>query len=160
MTLCAAVTLALCLGISIATENYALLIFAATVVVVAILVFMPGYIPLFAFGLLMPFSLPVPFVWDFPFLLLALGICGVKYWLQRGLENRKLKQQHVHYRVLDLPIALFVTWVFLRYCMKPALPNLMGWGTNVTGFRAWLSYGLAFGILFSLGRLSAIARAS
>jgi O-antigen ligase len=151
----AAVVLALCLGVSIATENYALLVFAGTLVVVATLVFMPGYIPLFVFGLLMPFSLPVPFVWNFPFLMLALGICGVKYWLQRGLESRQNLQRSIRLKAVSITVALFFTWVFLRYCMKPAFPNLMGWGANVTGFRAWLNYALSFGVLFALGRVIA-----
>jgi O-antigen ligase len=152
LTLGAAVTIALCLGISIATENYALLIFGATVVIVGILVLMPGYVPLFVFGLLMPFSLPVPFIFGFPFLFIALGICALKYWLQRGLQN---SQQPMRFNAVDFSIGLFFTWAFLRYCMKPAFPNLMGWGTNVTGFRAWLSYALSFGVLFFMGRFVA-----
>jgi O-antigen ligase len=153
LTFGAAVVVALCVGISIATENYALLVMASTVIIVGTLVVMPGYIPLFVFGLLMPFSLPVPFVYAFPFLFLALGICGVKYWLQRGLQNRKLSRQSTPVlSSTNLSIGLFFTWVFLRYCMKPALPNMMGWGMNVTGFRAWLSYAMCFGVVFFLSR--------
>jgi O-antigen ligase len=110
---------------------------------------------LFVFGLLMPFSLPVPFVLNLPFLLLALGLCAVKYWLQHGLQNRKLAKQSVHYRILDVPIAVFFAWIFVRYFMNPSIPNLMGFGMNVTGFRSWLSYALAFGILFFIGRFVA-----
>ena len=155
MTLGAAVVLALCLGISIATENYALLIFASTVVVVGLLVVMPGHIPLFVFALLVPFSLPVPYVWNFPFLMIGLGICAVKNWLQGGLRNRGLRRngQTANFSTVNLPIVFFMTWVFLRYCLKPSLPNVMGWGTNVTGFRSWLSYALSFAVLFYLGRL-------
>jgi len=156
LTFGAAVTLALVAGISIATENYALLVFSAAVVVVAILVFMPGYIPLFVFGLLMPFSLPVPFVWNFPFSLVALSICAVKYWLQTGLQTRKLPgQPSMHFKVVNFSIGLFFTWVVLRYCMKPAIPNMLGFGMNVTGFRAWLNYFLSFCVLFFIGRFVA-----
>jgi O-antigen ligase len=126
--------------------------FGATAIIVGMLVVMPGFAPLFAFGLLMPFSLPVPFIYGFPFLLLALIICGVKYWLQRGLKNRKIGQPTLHLKTTDLSLILFFTWVFLRYCMKPAFPNVMGWGTNVTGFRAWLNYALSFGVIFFTGR--------
>jgi O-antigen ligase len=155
LTFGAAIAIALCAGISIATEHYALLIMTSTVIVVGILVIMPGYVPLFAFGLLMPFSLPVPFVYAFPFLFLALGICGVKYWLQRGLQNRKIKVKVARANSMDFAIRLFFAWVFVRYCMKPAFPNLMGWGANVTGFRAWLNYALSFGVLFFTGRFVA-----
>ena len=146
--------LALLLGISLATENYVLLIFAATVVTVVILVIMPGSIPLFVFGILMPFSLPVPFIWNFPFLMIALAICGVKFWLQRGLQQR-LNHKFLTFSGVDIPIGLFFTWVFIRYCMKPVFPNVMGFGNSATGFRSWLSYGLSFGVLFYTGRFIA-----
>jgi O-antigen ligase len=155
VTLCAAVVLALCLGISIATENYMLLAFVATLVVVGGLVVMPGYVPLLVFSLLMPFSLPIPFIWNFPFLMIGLGICAVKHWLQGGLRQRTLKsgKESDNFQTVTLPLLIFMVWVFFRYCMNPALPNFMGWGTNVTGFRAWLGYFLCFGVLFYTGRL-------
>src|ERR1700728_4989972 len=128
LTFGAAVALALLTGISIATENYALLIFAGTSIIVAILVFMPGYIPLFVFGILMPFSLPVPFVWNFPFLMIGLGICALKHWLQRGLQRNK---EITRFNAVNLSVGLFIACAFLRYCASPALPNVMGWGTNV-----------------------------
>ncbi len=154
LTFGAAVTLALVLGISIATANYALLIFAATLILVVALVLMPGYIPLFIFGLLMPFSLPIPYIWNCPFLLIAMGICALKYWLQRGLLQRGLQRDRLssNFKAVDFSIGLFFTWVFVRYCMKPALPNVLGFGTNVTGFRSWLNYGLSFCVLLFVGR--------
>jgi O-antigen ligase len=158
LTLAAAVVLALCLGISIATENYALLIFASTLVIVGGLVLMPGHVPLLVFALLVPFSLPVPFVWNFPFLMIGLGICAVKHWMQGGLRLRGLRRNNeeaAHFSTINLPIAFFMAWVFVRYCIKPSLPNVLGWGTDVTGFRAWLSYALAFGVVFYTGRLLA-----
>jgi len=153
LTFGAAVILALCLGISIATESYALLILGTTVVIVGALVVLPGYVPLFVFGILMPFSLPVPFIWSFPFLMIALGICGAKYWLQTGLRNRKLSKQRAHFSAMNISIGLFFFWVFLRYWMNPALPNVLGWGTSVTGFRSWLNYALSFGVVLLTGRL-------
>ncbi len=155
ITLCAAVVLALCLGISIATENYMLLAFVATLVIVGGLVVMPGYVPIFVFSLLMPFSLPIPFIWNLPFLMIGLGICVVKHWLQGGLRQRTLKsgKQSDHFRSATIPIIIFMLWVFFRYCMNPSLPNFMGWGTNVTGFRSWLSYALCFGVLFYTSRV-------
>ncbi|HEY3857314.1 MAG TPA: O-antigen ligase family protein [Verrucomicrobiae bacterium] len=154
ITLVAAVILALCLGISIATENYALLAFVATIVVICGLVVMPGYVPLFVFSLLVPFSLPVPFVWDFPVLLIGLGICAVKHWLQGGLRQRGLRKngQNFQYHPATLPMILFMIWAFLRFCLNPSVPNAFGWGANVTGFRAWLDYALCFAILFYTGR--------
>jgi O-antigen ligase len=152
LTFVAAVALALVMGISIATESYSLLIFASSVVVVCILVLMPGYGPLFVFGLLIPFSLPVPFIWNFPFLMIGLGICALKHWLQGGLQS---STRSMNIRTVNISIAVFFVWVFLRYCAKPALPNMLGWGTTVTGFRAWLNYALSFGVVFYLGRLVA-----
>jgi O-antigen ligase len=152
LTFAAAVALALLAGISIATESYSLLIFASSAVIVGVLVIMPGYAPLFVFALLMPCSLPVPFIWNFPFLMIGLAICALKHWLQRGLQSSKRTAQ---FDSINVSIGLFMVWVFLRFCMKPAFPNWMGWGTNVTGFRAWLSYALSFGVVFYMGRLVA-----
>src|SRR5271157_5949601 len=101
LTFAAAVFLALCAGISIATANYGLLIVSAGLAIVATLVVMPGYIPLFVFGLLVPFSLPVPFIWNFPFLFIALGICALKYWLQRGLQH---KTQSIQFKAMDFSV--------------------------------------------------------
>jgi O-antigen ligase len=152
LTFGAAVFMALVAGISIATESYALLIFASTLIVIGTLVVMPGYVPLFVIGLLMPFSVPIPFIWNFPFLLIALGICGVKFWIQRGLRGKK---DGMNFTAMTVPISLFMIWVLIRYCLRPAFPNVLGWGTNVTGFRAWLSYALCFGVVFYTGRLIA-----
>ncbi len=152
LTFAAAVFLALIAGFAVATANYALLEFAAAMVILTTLIVMPGYMPLLVFGLLMPFSLPVPFIWVLPFLFIALGICAVKYWLQRGLQHNP---QSMRFKAMNFSIGLFFAWVFLRYCMKPSLPNMMGFGTNVTGFRAWLNYALSFGVIILLGRLVA-----
>jgi O-antigen ligase len=144
-----AIVLAVCAGISIAMEDYWLLWLAAGAIFITGSLVTPGYVPLLVFGLLIPFSLPIPFIWNMPFLLLALGVCIVKYWLERGLTI------HKHFSpisTVNWSCALFFAWVFLRYCMKPSIPNIMGFGRNVTGFRAWLSYALCFGVLFFLGR--------
>ena len=108
----------------------------------------------------MPFSLPVPFIWNFPFLMIGLGICAVKYWIQGGLRQRGLQDGRHSARVqfITIPMFIYMTWVFLRYCSKPAFPNIMGWGANVTGFRAWLNYALCFGLFFTRDALSATGR--
>jgi O-antigen ligase len=144
-----AIVLAICAGISIAEEDYMLLTLAVCAVGLALLIVTPGYVPLLAFGLLSPVALPLPFIVNFPFLLFALGILILKYWLERGLT---IHRKFTPISTLNWACALFFVWVFLRYCINPSIPNLMGIGTNVTGFRAWLSYGLCFGLMFFLGR--------
>jgi O-antigen ligase len=147
-----AIFLAICAGISISLEDYGLLALAAGFTLWIVLVVMPGYIPLLVVGLLLPFSLPLPIVWNCPFLLIALGTCILKYWLERGLTaHRNITPiSTVHWS-----FGVFFSWVFLRYCMSPSVPNFLGFGRNVTGFRAWLNYALCFGVLFFTGRFVA-----
>jgi O-antigen ligase len=130
-------------------QEYWLLWLAAGTIIFFGLVITPGYVPLLVIGLLMPFSIPLPIIWNLPFLFLALGTCIIKYWLERGLTIHK---PFSPISTVNWSCGLFFTWVFLRYCMKPSIPNVMGFGRNVTGFRAWLSYALCFGVLFFLGR--------
>jgi hypothetical protein len=80
-----AVALAVCLGYGIATESYRSIILLSVLVVFTALLVIPGYIPLLVFGLLTPFTVPLPLIWNFPLMLLALGTCILKYWLQHGL---------------------------------------------------------------------------
>jgi len=151
VTFVIAIFLAICAGISIALEDYSLLILAATLVILGGLLITPGYAPLLVFGLLTPFALPLPLIWNLPFLFLALGICVVKYWFQRGLSPAK----EAPISTMHWSFGLFFGWVFIRYCLNPSIPNMMGFGQNVTGFRSWLSYSLCFGALFFLGRFVA-----
>jgi O-antigen ligase len=144
-----AIVLAICAGISIAMESYTLLTLAICLVTLVLLIITPGYIPLLVVGLLSPVALPLPFIINFPFFLFALGICMVKYWFERGLLAHR---NYTPISTLNWPCNLFFTWVLLRYCITPSLPNLGGFGTNVTGFRAWLNYALCFGVMFYLGR--------
>ncbi|MGA2747413.1 MAG: O-antigen ligase family protein [Verrucomicrobiota bacterium] len=144
-----AVALAVCLGYGIATESYRSIILLSVLVVFTALLVIPGYIPLLVFGLLTPFTVPLPLIWNFPLMLLALGTCILKYWLQHGLAPQ-LKSTSIN--TVTLAMGLFFAWVFVRYCMKPSIPNVMGFGRNVTGFRAYLNYGISFGLLFFLGR--------
>jgi O-antigen ligase len=144
-----AIVIAICAGISIATENYVLLTLAVCAVALVLLIVTPGYIPLLVFGLLSPLALPLPFIVNFPFFLFALGICVLKYWLERGLT---LHRRITPISTLNLSCGLFFAWVFLRYCISPSIPNLLGFGRNVTGFRAWLNYALCFGVMCFLGR--------
>jgi len=147
-----AIFLSICAGISISLEDYGLLALAAGFTLWIVLVVMPGYIPLLVVGLLLPFSLPLPIVWNCPFLLIALGTCILKYWLERGLTHHK---NLTSISSINWSCGIFFAWVFLRYCMNPSIPNMMGFGRSVTGFRSWLNYSLCFGVLFFLGRFVA-----
>src|SRR5665213_909642 len=146
---CAAVVLAVCLGISVATENYILLAFGACIAIGLILIVIPNYAPLLAFGTLCPIAAPIPFISAFPFIAIILGICIVKYVLQRALV-RHSKQREIS--TMIWPFGVLFAWVLFRYCLNPALPNVRGYGENVTGFRSYLNYSICFGIIFFLGR--------
>jgi O-antigen ligase len=108
----------------------------------------PGFIPLLAIGLLNPFVLPIPFVHQFPFLLLILGICCVKLFLWKAMSQQGNAAPYKH--CFTVWFALFFAWVVLRYCMNPVMPNISGFGQNVTGFRAYLNYGVCFGLVLLL----------
>jgi O-antigen ligase len=140
--------MAICLGISVAMGEYRLMLLATGVCVMVALIVFPGYAPLLAFGILCPFAPPLPFVWNFPFVGLILGVCFVKFFVERAIATKPLHGL----KTMTWSFAVFFAWVFIRWAMKPTLPNLLGWGQNITGFRAYLAYGLAFIMVFFLGR--------
>ena len=107
----------------------------------------PGFAPLIAFGILNPFILPIPFVRGVPFILLILAICCVKLFFRNAL-TREGRAEYQH--CFTWGIVLVFGWVALRYCMHPVFPNLSGFGANVTGFRAYLDYGICFALVVLL----------
>lgn len=145
----AAILIAICAGVSIAIEDYWLLWLGGGAVISIGLLIAPGYVPLLVVGLLIPFSLPLPVIWNLPVLTIALGFCVVKYWFERGLT---IHRHSTPVSTMNWSCGLFFGWLFLRYCMSPSIPNFMGFGRNVTGFRSWLNYGLSFCVLFFVGR--------
>lgn len=147
-----AVALALSLGWAIADGNFTFCFVLVAVVVFTAIVVTPGYVPLIVFGILTPFTLPLPFIWNFPFLGLTLGLALTKYFFERGLVTRKAFSGP---SAMTFSYGVFFAWVLCRYCLNPSMPNLMGFGRNVTGFRAWLTYGSSFTLVLFLGRFLA-----
>ncbi|HEX3720185.1 MAG TPA: O-antigen ligase family protein [Verrucomicrobiae bacterium] len=145
----AAIVIAVCAGISIAIEDYWLLWLGGGTVILIGLLITPGYSPLLVVGLLIPFSLPLPLIWNLPVLTIVLGICIVKYWFERGLT---IHRHSTPLSTMNWSCGLFFGWVLIRYCINPSIPNFMGFGRNVTGFRSWLNYALSLGVLFFMGR--------
>jgi O-antigen ligase len=144
-----AIVFAVWMGYAIADENYGLLIMGACASIATILLLMPGYAPLLAFGLLDPFNVPLPMIWGFPPLALVLGFCLLKYALQRGLaKNAKDRPINATF----LLFWVFFGWIVFRFCLNPIFPNLAGFGENTTGFRSYMSYALCFGLMITLGR--------
>lgn len=148
VTLAVCAALAVIVGYTLAMGNYILLLYGSMAGIVIFLLVAPGYLPLIALGLVGPFTLPLPFVRDFPFLAFALGVCLVKYMVRRWMLHRT----DLSYKLRINPaIGVFFGWVFLRYCIDPVIPNLTGFGENMSGFRAYLSYAISFGLVLSLG---------
>ena len=142
------ILLALLLGVSVATENYLSLFLGVIITVATATLIIPGYTGLLAIGLLSPFALPLPFIYQFPFLLFVIGICAFKYLLRGTLLHRP---QTSFIAGFTVPMGFFFVWVLLRYCMNPTLPNVHGFGEDVTGFRSYLNYGMCFALLVLLG---------
>jgi hypothetical protein len=145
----AAMVFAVWMGFAIAEENYGLLVLGACATVATILLLMPGYAPLLAFGLLDPFSVPLPMIWGFPPLALTLGFCAVKYALARGLAKNA---KEIRVNAIIPAFLIFFGWIVVRYCVNPALPNAAGFGESTTGFRPYLNYAICFGVIIALGR--------
>lgn len=143
--------LALILGFSVATQEYALLaLFGYFIVGISVLLFADN-IPLLAFGLTSPFLLPLPFVWGFPLFPLILAICTFKLILQRAVSQEKHNRKRIPTFVW--PFTLFFLSVLLRYLIDPALPNFSGYGENVTGFRPYFAYFTCFYFMLILGHV-------
>ena len=106
-----------------------------------------GFVPLIAVGLLNPFILPIPFVHAVPFMLMILGICCVKLFFQNAISRRHRENYQHCFAAGSL---ILFGWVALRYCMNPVMPNVAGFGENVSGFRAYLQYGLCFALTLLL----------
>ena len=107
----------------------------------------PGYVPLLALGVLNPLVLPIPFIYSFPFLIVMFGVCVVKLIFRDTLTHTEFRN---YQSCLTLWISAFFGWVAMRYLMKPVMPNLTGFGTNITGFRSYLSYGVCFALIIGL----------
>jgi len=141
--------LALILGFSVATQEYALLaLFGYFIVGISVLLFAEN-IPLLAFGLISPFLLPLPFVWGFPLFPLILALCTFKLILHKAVSQDKHDRKRIPTFVW--PFTLFFLSVLLRYIIDPALPNFAGFGENVTGFRPYFAYFTCFYFLIILG---------
>ena len=138
------------IGYSLAAANYELLVLLVAFAVFLFVLLTPDYGTLLALGLLSPFNLPVPFIRGFPLLLLILLTCLVKYSIRRWLTHRKDPGRK---GITPLAFGLFFAWILVRYCLNPSLPNVSGFGDNVTGFRAYLNYSLCFGIIWLMGRV-------
>ena len=145
VTLGLCVVLAAFLGYLLANGDYGTLLSLTYLAVAMFLFFAPGYIPLIALGLVSPINLPIPFVRQFPFVAVMLGLCVLKYMTRRWLTHTRDPSPPR----LSVPIsfALFFGWVCMRYCLDPVIPNVRGWGENVSGFRPYLNYAVCFGLV-------------
>ena len=138
--------IAVVFGFLLASGDLTLLFLLAYAAITLYVLIFPGYLPLIALGLLCPFVLPIPYISNFPFLLLILGICCVKYFFEHALSERQRTVKHC----LTIGIVLFFGWVLMRYCMNPVKPNVQGFGANVTGFRSYLNYAMCFILILLL----------
>ncbi|MGC8886282.1 MAG: O-antigen ligase family protein [Verrucomicrobiia bacterium] len=132
--------MAVVLGFLLATGDFTMLFLLAYAAIFLYVLIFPGYIPLIALGLLSPFVLPIPYISNFPFLLMILGICCIKFFFEHALSEKPRAVKHC----LTMGIVLFFGWVLMRYCMNPVMPNVQGFGANVTGFRSYLNYAMCF----------------
>jgi hypothetical protein len=128
-------------GAFLASQNYENLLLLCYLLVGAFVLAAPGFVPLLAFGLINPFVLPIPFIYNVPFMLLVLGICCIKLFFRNAVKRESME---VYRHCFTWSCIAFFAWVALRYCQKPVFPNLSGFGANVTGFRAYLNYGICF----------------
>jgi O-antigen ligase len=147
------VTLFLCmitavvLGLILASGDFDRLFLLSYLLMGIYVLTAPGFIPLIAIGLLNPFVLPIPYIRGFPFMLLILGICCVKLFFRNALRSQsKVLATHC----FTLGSVMFFAWVAMRYLMNPVMPNISGFGQNVTGFRSYLNYGLCFALIVLL----------
>src|SRR5438874_2400122 len=148
------VTLVLCsvvavfLGYLVGNGRYdAVFLLGYAALWVFVLVAPGGYAPLIAFGLVCPLSPPSRFVYGFPFVATILGICVLKFIVRQWISRRP---HQVPKLSVPAGFGLFFGWVLIRYCIDPALPNAIGFGANVTGFRSYLNYAICFALVLFL----------
>src|SRR5207249_2081739 len=148
------VTLGLCsvlavfLGYLLGNGRYgAVFLLAYAALLVFVVVAPGGYAPLIALGLLCPFSTPSPFVYGFPFVATVLAVCVLKYMIRQWIDRR---HRQVPKLIVPAGFGLFFGWVLIRYCIDPVLPNVIGFGANVTGFRSYLNYAICFALVLFL----------
>jgi len=144
----ACLALSLVVGFTLATESHFLLLLGTGAVLVAAVLVAEGFAALIAFGLLCPFVLPVPFVRGVPLLASVLALCVLKYILRCAVRRSDVKSA---LWLLTPGIALFFLWVAIRYAMDPVLPNPKGFGSHVTGFRAYFGYAICCALIVLLG---------
>lgn len=146
-TLRALVVLGLCmaaavlLGTVLGTGNFEFLFLFAYALLGIYMIAAPGLVPLLAIGLICPFTLPIPFIHAFPFVLLILGVCCLKLFLWRAMAGKDTEKYR---HCFTIGFLVFFAWVAMRFCMSPVMPNVRGFGANVSGFRAYLDYGASF----------------
>jgi hypothetical protein len=146
IALCAVV--ALFVGYCVAIGNYTILFAIWAIGMVIAVVVTEGFAALIAFGLLCPFVLPVPFIRGFPILASVIGLCVLKYLLRRAMvHNVTPKVNHA----FTWGTGIFFGWIMIRYGIDPVFPNLSGIGQHLTGFRAYMTYGICFGLLLFMG---------
>jgi hypothetical protein len=146
IALCALV--ALFVGYCVAVGNYTFLFAIWALGMVVAVVVTEGFSALLAFGLLCPFVLPVPFIRGFPILASVIGLCILKYMLRRAMvHNVTLKVNHA----ITGGMGIFFGWIMIRYGIDPVFPNLSGIGQHLTGFRAYMTYGICFGLILFMG---------
>lgn len=152
-TLRALVILGLCmaaavlLGTVLGTGNFEFLFLFAYALFGIYMIAAPGLVPLLAIGIICPFTLPIPFIHAFPFVLLIMGVCCFKLFLWRALAG---KDTGTYRHCFTIGFTVFFAWVAFRYCLNPVMPNVRGFGTNVSGFRAYMDYGVSFMLLVLL----------
>jgi O-antigen ligase len=144
-----AAVLAIVTGYYITQTEYTAVLSLVGCALILFFAFRTSYIALLGFGLLDPFSVPLPFIWGFPPVLLILGICLFRQVLRGSIAQKK----EVHPTNAVIPaFCIFFGWIFIRFCMNPTLPHLSGFGEDISGFRPFLNYGICFMVVFTLGR--------
>ncbi len=105
------------------------------------------YPALLAFGILMPFDLPNPFVRALPAYHVFLMMCVAGYAVSLCL-NPKLRRV----KGFDAAVLVFFLIMTARYLAAPSLPgSAVGAGDDVTGFRAWFDFFASFVTVVLLG---------
>src|SRR2546426_1057630 len=102
-------------GSMLASADYDNLLLLSYVAIGLYVLAAPGFVPLIAIGILSPFILPIPFIYNFPFIALILAVCCVKIFFRNALARHR-SDPYRHCFTWGF-VALFA-WVALRYCMK------------------------------------------